>query len=126
MSLPMFSKLEQQIKTLTDQQKSIQVLAENLNADCFDKEDRAIIQSKLRLIIDTKRQVEESLQKKKEIYQNQIVGMEKQLTQRQKVLESSDQAQTVFVNFPDVLEFFAHKQSELSGSLATIKEQIQQ
>ena len=122
----MFSKLEQQIALLTEQQKSIQSMSENLTADCFDEDDRKIIQHKLQQISDTKRQVEESLQKKKEIYQTQIVGMEKQLSQRQKVLENCEQTQTVFKNFPDLLDFFARKQSNLSTSLATIKEQLQQ
>lgn len=125
MSLPLFAKLEAQIASLEEQQKMIRSLSDKMTAVCFDEEDRKIIQQKLQQISDTKTQVEDSLQKKREIYNTQIIGMEKQLTQRQKIFESCDQTQHLFKEFPDMLEFFARKQSNLSETLTKIKDQLQ-
>ena len=125
MSLPLFAKLEAQIASLEEQQKMIRSLSDKMTEVCFDEEDRKIIQQKLQQISDTKTQVEDSLQKKREIYNTQIIGMEKQLTQRQKIFESCDQTQHLFKEFPDMLEFFARKQSNLSETLTKIKDQLQ-
>ena len=125
MSLPLFAKLEAQIASLAEQQKMITILSEKMSAVCFDEEDRKIIQQKLQQISDTKSQVEDSLQKKREIYNTQIIGMEKQLVQRQKIFESCDQTQHLFKEFPDMLDFFARKQSNLSETLTKIKDQLQ-
>ncbi len=125
MSLPLFAKLEAQIASLAEQQKMITILSEKMSAGCFDEEDRKIIQQKLQQISDTKSQVEDSLQKKREIYNTQIIGMEKQLVQRQKIFESCDQTQHLFKEFPDMLDFFARKQSNLSETLTKIKDQLQ-
>lgn len=126
MSIPLFAKLEAQISSLAEQQKLVTALSEKMTAACFDEEDRRIIQQKLQQISETKAQIEDSLQKKKEIYQTQIIGMEKQLTQRQKIFESCEQTQNLFREFPDVLDFFARKQSNLSDTLTKIKDQLQQ
>ncbi len=118
----MFSKLEANIRALEAQQTAISALAEQLQADCFDDEDRATVQQKLVSVTESKAKVEATLARKREIYKTQILGMEQQLSQRHSKLETQ---QAVFEAFPDVLEYFARKQSVLTESLASIKTHLQ-
>ncbi len=121
----MFAKLETQIASLGEQEKAIGCLCQKIQSDCFDEEDRKMVQQKFLDICETKRQFEITLEKKKEIYQNQIVGLETRLQRRQHVLETFDKQQNVFKEFPDVLEYFARKQSRLNETLTSIKQQLE-
>jgi hypothetical protein len=123
MSQQLFVKLEKQIQELANQQKGLLLLVEKVKSNCFDEEDRQLVAQKLQSVIDTKKAIELTLQKKRDIYQNQIIGMEQQLKQRQQLLESQE---TIFKDFPDVLDFFAKKQTQLNQTLLSIKDQLQQ
>jgi prolyl oligopeptidase PreP (S9A serine peptidase family) len=125
MSQKMFAKLQMQIANLVAQQQSMATLGQHLKSDYFDEEDRQMVQQKLLDIAETKRQLEITLVRKQEIYKNQIQGLETQLQRRQKVLESVDKKQSLFKEFPDVLEYFAKKQSRLNETLISIKDQLQ-
>jgi hypothetical protein len=122
----MFVKLEAQIKSLSKQEQDFITLAEQLVSSVFDDEDRRMVHRKILEIQGTRQLMEQTLAKKKEIYKNQIMGMEQQLQARQQALETFDKERKIFQQFPDVLEFFARKQSRLIETLTAIRDQLQQ
>ena len=71
MSQQLFVKLEKQIQELANQQKGLLTLVEKVKSNCFDEEDRQLVAKKLQSVIDTKKAIELTLQKKRDIYQNQ-------------------------------------------------------
>lgn len=121
----MFDKLQSQISALGQQQQAMATLVQHLETDFFDEEDMSMVQQKLLDITETKRQFEITLARKQEIYKNQIQGLETQLQKRQKVLESVDKQHSVFKEFPDILEYFARKQSRMNETLISVKDQLQ-
>lgn len=121
----MFIKVEGQIQTLAKQEQGLLTLAGQLQDAVFDDEDRRMVGKKILEIQNTKEVLEKTLAKKKEIYKNQIQGMEEHLQARQQVLENFDVQQKIFHEFPDVLEFFARKQTRLTETLTTIRDELQ-
>ena len=125
MSSRMFAKLHTRIANLEKQHQIMETLSQHLKTDFFDDEDRAMVSRKLTTISETKRQLEITLHRKQEIYTTQIQGLETQLQKRQRVLEALDKQERVFKEFPDLLEYFARRQSKLGETLVSIKDQLQ-
>ena len=125
MSTRMFAKLQARIASLDKQHQIMETLSQHLKTDFFDDEDRAMVSQKLTTIAETKRQLEITLHRKQEIYTTQIQGLETQLQKRQRVLEALDKQERVFREFPDLLEYFARRQSKLGETLVIIKDQLQ-
>ena len=119
----MFAKQEQQIKEISGHEKTLIGLMEKLSLSCFDNEDRQIVQEKLTKVQDLKKQLETNLAKNREIYKNQVQGVEKNLMERENHLQQVDKA---FQEFPDLLLFFTSKQKNLKESLVVITTQLQQ
>jgi hypothetical protein len=119
----MFSKQEQQIASVMKREKTLQILHEKLQAACFDVDDRQIVQAKIMQLQELRNQLEVVLAKNREIYKTQVQGVEKQLIQREQALTEVDK---VFIDFPDLLEFFANKQKQLQESLALVTSQLQE
>lgn len=127
MNKDMFIELESNIEDLNKQEKSLLALQEQMDkADCFDDDDLKLIESKLSELQSRRKKLESTLAKKREIYQKKIKGMERQILKRQQTLEHIDKKQAVFREFPDVLDYFARKQSKLNDSLASLKHSLQQ
>lgn len=123
----MFIKLEGQIKRLNEKEQGLLTLANQLNADVFDNEDRKIVSQKIIETRDMKQTLEVTLIKKRKIYKNQIQGVEQHLKAREQKLEQFDKTQgIIFQEFPDVLEFFARKQTRLNEALVGIREKLQE
>ena len=113
------------IESLSQQHRSVDSFAQSIRTDCFDEEDRKVIDKKIADIVAAKKAQERLLKQKQDIYKNQIVHLETQLTQRQRVLESSETQDRVFKEFPDILEYFARKQAKLTDALSSIKTDLQ-
>jgi hypothetical protein len=126
METQLFGKLENQIKSLVTQEESLAQLATYVNSEIFDDEDRAMVRNKQMHITSTKKQLEEVLFKKKDIYNTQVKIMENRLSERQSKLEDFGKKTSLFNDFPDVLEFFARKQSRLNTSLGSVKTKLTQ
>ena len=119
----MFAKQEHQISMLNKHERTLQILFEKLSDACFDGDDRALVQDKLNQIKTLKGQLELALAKNKEIYNTQVEGVEKQLLRRETCLKQVDD---VFVQFPELLQYFAVKQKTLRENLTLITNQLQE
>ena len=126
MEIQLFSKLENEIKSLAAQEENLSKFATYVNSDTFDDEDRTMVRNKQMHISTTKRNLEEVLSKKKDIYNTQVKMMEHKLVERQSKLENFGKNTTLFNDFPDVLEFFARKQSRLNETLGSVKKKLTQ
>ena len=124
MESQLFDKLEAEIKHLALQENNLNVLVTYVAGESFDDEDRTMVHNKLMQITSTKKHLDEVLVKKKEIYHTQVKIMEERLTNRKMNLEDFSKKSNVFKDFPDVLDFFARKQSRLNESLASIKAKL--
>lgn len=124
METKIFAKLDAEIKLLEKQGANLTTLANHVSSEAFDDEDRRMVHDKQVYIASTKKHLQEVLDKKKEIYHTQIKTMETRLSHRQAQLETFSKENTVFQDFPDVLEFFARKQNRLTETLATVREKL--
>jgi hypothetical protein len=124
MEIQLFSKLENEIKSLAAQEENLLKFATYVNSETFDDEDRTMVRNKQMHISSTKRHLEEVLSKKKDIYNTQVKMMEQKLVERQSKLEDFGKNTTLFNDFPDVLEFFARKQSRLNETLGSVKKKL--
>ena len=124
MEIQLFSKLENEIKSLAAQEENLLRFATYVNSETFDDEDRTMVRNKQMHISSTKRHLEEVLSKKKDIYNTQVKMMEQKLVERQSKLEDFGKNTTLFNDFPDVLEFFARKQSRLNETLGSVKKKL--
>jgi hypothetical protein len=124
MEIQLFSKLENEIKSLAAQEENLLKFATYVNSETFDDEDRTMVRNKQMHNSSTKRHLEEVLSKKKDIYNTQVKMMEQKLVERQSKLEDFGKNTTLFNDFPDVLEFFARKQSRLNETLGSVKKKL--
>ena len=124
METQLFVKLEDEIRLLTQQEQNLATLASYVAGEAFDDEDRSTVRNKQMHIAATKRHLMEVLVKKKEIYHTQIKMMQARLDDRKTHLEDFSKNSSLFTDFPDVLDFFARKQSRLNETLSTIKDKL--
>ena len=119
----MFEKQEEEIRRIEKKEKLLQEFYDILNdSDCFEDEERKVVLEKLQKLQEFRALLQTTLENNKEIYNNQIKGVEKTLTDREHCLVKADK---VFVEFPDLLDYFTSKQVSLTQNLNQITSSLQ-
>lgn len=123
-SVKMFAKLESQMKEVANYENNLKQLSQDILGKEFDEEDRKIVKIKLDEVILLKNQLSKELNHKQNIYHNQIKSMENKLDQRKIKLDSLSKKTNVFQQFPDMLDYFARKQTTLNTTLEKVKNKL--
>ena len=121
-----FQQLELQISQLHEHIEHLLKLGQFMGNGFFDDEDKKMILSKISEAQQVKQGLEKTLVEKQHIYNNHVRVMETQLVSRRNALEQFDKDTGLFKIFPDVLDYFAKKQTRLQGTLQTIKQQLKE
>jgi len=125
--MDLFNDLEQQIKDIDKYITGLTSFHGLVSKNCFDNEDHEFVAVKIQQATQLREGLSDTLIRKREIYENQVMTMEQQLQSRQtnmeEFLELSGSGE-LFDAFPDVLEFFAKKQARLEESLGAIKRKL--
>ena len=117
----MFEPLQRKIADVKAQITVIGNLVAELGPECFDDEDRRIVQEKVSQLTETQNEWQADLDRKQNIYETQIRGLESDLAARREVLQKIDESKQCFRDFPDLLQFFVQKQKRLQKNLLQIK-----
>ena len=114
-----FAALESKLQEMQKSATQLETFLEGIKgAPGFDQEDEQFIRSKLGGVVEARDGLQQTLDQKRSIYDNQVRKFEEQLSLRQRRLESMD------IPFPDVLAFFAKKQARLQESLGGIRTKL--
>lgn len=120
----MFKHLEAKVEEIASLQNSLEIFLDELKATGFDQEDRARVKEKLVDIKKEKAELQKTLNRKKHVYETQIKEVENQLNEREQHLNKLCAQSDVFRTFPDILNYFAEKQSRLNANLEEIRFQL--
>lgn len=119
----MFKELETNIMQCTRNIEKLNKLKLQFSKEQgFDEQDGAIVQKYIDKTKKNCQLLKNELKKKQYIYETGILKMEKAITKRHKLLEST--SNDVFQNYPELLNYFTDKQRKLSSELKTIKTEI--
>lgn len=90
----------------------------------FDTEDRETLKIKRRQLEETRNGLQRTYDHRKNIYDQQVQAMQRSLNARQSILNGVDKETKIFNTFPELLTFFAAKQTNLNSQLEGVKKKL--
>ena len=124
MESQLFAPLEQKISELQEDLAHFRTLVKCMTPGLFDQEDEQKVLTKIVQIESEEKSLQTELTQKVDIYNNHVRSVESQLATRKATLEKFDQETKLFAKFPDVLGYFAEKQSKLQSQVESVKEKL--
>ena len=118
----MFAALEAQLVKVNTQLEELIKFSSLIIQPCFDKDDQKLVACKVKEVTELKTLLEETLKKRRLIYQTQVCVVEEHIGAREEVFQHSSE---LFDEFPDILEYFVKKQDNLKTNLDGIKTRLQ-
>ena len=106
-------------------QKFSAYIARGHQEGIFDDQDLSWVEDDLKKLMTEKNKKEIEYQKRKEIYENSVVKLEKVLEKRKKIIEEANQQTHVFDFRPDLLKNFAQKRAALTKIIEQGKKDLQ-
>ena len=126
----LFAKLQAEIDEYDRELKAVKkfhaTVKKNQESGLFDDQDIKWIDADIEDMEEKRRVRVEEYNRRKDLYENSIVKMEKILEQRKNIIEEVDSESNVFQNRPELLKKFAEKRATLIKTVKQAKVELQQ
>lgn len=126
----LFSKLQEEIeeydRKLESTKRFLSIIKKNQEAGLFDDQDAGWLEEDIADLEEKKRVRVEEYTRRRELYENSIVKMEKILEKRKRIIEDENGHSNVLQNRPDLLKKFAEKRATLIKTIKQAKVELQQ